>query len=166
MQLLRHGVDVNALDADGRTALHEAAKRGHYRVAEVLLRAGANVEMPEKHFGNTALHEAARYGRTSMCKVLLVGGAVKDATNQRLHTPAELAEEQGHLRTIQTIVTHCRDRELVGDVLDEIERLDYNGHAGAGGAGGAEGAGGGDEVLSTRSSARSARSGASSRLSR
>src|SRR5206468_348623 len=42
--LLKHGVDVNAAQGDGTTALHWAARQGNVDLAQMLLFAGANVK--------------------------------------------------------------------------------------------------------------------------
>ncbi len=42
MQLLRAGANVQAVGAEGSTALHEAIARGNHREALLLLSAGAN----------------------------------------------------------------------------------------------------------------------------
>lgn len=102
----------------------------------MLIRAGANLESPDQHLGNTPLHEAAFYGRTALCKVLMIAGAVKDTHNRCLQTPSELAEEKGHLRTVQTIASHCNPRARVGEVLSQIERIEYGGIAGKTSTGG------------------------------
>lgn len=40
--LIKHGVDVNAIDSDGNTALHHAAKRGKVTIAKILIKYGAD----------------------------------------------------------------------------------------------------------------------------
>ena len=42
--LIRHGVDVNGRADNGRTALHDAAEANKYKVIELLLRLGAEVD--------------------------------------------------------------------------------------------------------------------------
>jgi ankyrin repeat protein len=43
--LLKHGVDVNAVDRNGETAMHGAAYRNHPRVVELLADKGARIEV-------------------------------------------------------------------------------------------------------------------------
>ena len=42
---LEKGADVNAMNADGITPLHDAIKRGDVESVEVLLKSGANVNI-------------------------------------------------------------------------------------------------------------------------
>ena len=62
--MLSHRADVKAVDKDGRTALHDAAKEGHKDAIEQLLSHGADVRAVDKH-GQTALHCAAKAGYTN-----------------------------------------------------------------------------------------------------
>jgi glutaminase len=59
-QLTARGVDINAADYDGRTALHLAASEGHHRVVDFLLSKGANVNAKDR-WGNTPLEDAHRH---------------------------------------------------------------------------------------------------------
>jgi uncharacterized protein len=74
-QLLRQGLDVNAAQADGMTALHWAASRGDVSAARMLLFAGARSAAVTRNGNYTPLHLAARSGRGAMVKALLEGGA-------------------------------------------------------------------------------------------
>lgn len=57
--LLARGVDINAADYDGRTAIHLAASEGHANVVRMLILHGANVN-PRDRWGNTPLGDAKR----------------------------------------------------------------------------------------------------------
>jgi len=74
-QLLREGLDVNAAQADGMTALHWAASRGDVGSARMLLFAGARPAAVTRNGNYTPLHLAARSGRGEMVRALLDGGA-------------------------------------------------------------------------------------------
>uniref|UniRef100_A0A3B4VFG7 glutaminase n=2 Tax=Seriola dumerili TaxID=41447 RepID=A0A3B4VFG7_SERDU len=64
------GVDVNAVDYDGRSALHVAAAEGHTEVIRFLLEnAGANPALKDR-WGSSALQEARRHNRGSAVQLL------------------------------------------------------------------------------------------------
>src|SRR6266436_433988 len=55
--LLKQRVDVNATQGDGATALHWAAQRDDFAIADLLIRAGARVHVADD-LGATPLHVA------------------------------------------------------------------------------------------------------------
>ena len=79
-QHLAKGMDVDAKNKDGATALHVAAILGQYKVAELLIQKGANVEAKGRD-GGTALHAAACLGRSKVAKLLIEKGADIKARN-------------------------------------------------------------------------------------
>ena len=56
--MVRSGAAVDAVDDDGDTPLHEAARHGRQDVVQALLAAGAAVDAASSN-SNTALHFAA-----------------------------------------------------------------------------------------------------------
>lgn len=74
-QLIRQGLDVNASQADGMSALHWAAQRGDAASAQMLVYAGARVDALTRNGNYTPLHLAAREGRGAVVQVLLANGA-------------------------------------------------------------------------------------------
>ena len=54
------GADVNFVGKDGKTALHVAARRGHWEVTKMLLEHKADASITDDN-GNTALHLAQMY---------------------------------------------------------------------------------------------------------
>ena len=68
--LASNGVDVNAVDVDGRRALLIAAYEGHVDSVVVLLEKGANVNACDKK-GQTALMAAAQQGHIKVLEKLL-----------------------------------------------------------------------------------------------
>ena len=63
--LIKQGLDVNAAQPDGMTALHWAAQRGDAGGAQMLMYAGARVDAVTRNGNYTPLHLAARNGRTA-----------------------------------------------------------------------------------------------------
>src|SRR5713226_10434503 len=71
--LLRQRVDVNAPQVDGMTALHWATYQDDLEIAELLVRAGANVKAASG-YGVTPLSLACTNGNGAMVEVLLKVG--------------------------------------------------------------------------------------------
>jgi ankyrin repeat protein len=72
--LLKHKARVDARDAHGRSALHEAAHAGHVEVIAALLAANADVQARDGH-GRTPLLDAARGARLPALESLAAAGA-------------------------------------------------------------------------------------------
>jgi len=71
-------IDVNAAAVDGTTALYWAAERDDARMAEMLIRAGANVRAVNR-YGVQPLALAAVNGGADVLKLLLDAGADPNA---------------------------------------------------------------------------------------
>jgi ankyrin repeat protein len=69
--LIRQGIDVNELDANGDPPLIQAAYRGHTEIVRLLLEAGADVSVVDPEMKATALHAAAYAGRTEAARLLI-----------------------------------------------------------------------------------------------
>jgi hypothetical protein len=82
--LLRHRIDVNALDANGQPALARAADA---RTASALLDAGANPDAPDKD-GYTPLMLAAAEGRADVVRLLIARHARLDVREPGQHRTA------------------------------------------------------------------------------
>ena len=78
--LLAAGANVNADDAFGRSALHEAAFWGHERILAHLLRAGADVEARDAA-GRTPLDEVILSGDTESILLLIEAGTGLDLSD-------------------------------------------------------------------------------------
>jgi len=86
-ELIERGVDLDAQDKNGRTALHQAIDHcASFRHMETLLRAGANPNLQDR-WGNTALHLAVRMLNQKMVNLLLERGADVDSLNNSGDTP-------------------------------------------------------------------------------
>ena len=90
--LVARGVDVNAADTWGYTALHESARARfrHGLPPAVLLELGADARRPNK-YGQTPLHSAADGKHLAAVEVLLAHGVDLDARDERGLPPLEYA---------------------------------------------------------------------------
>ncbi|HYZ85171.1 MAG TPA: ankyrin repeat domain-containing protein, partial [Bryobacteraceae bacterium] len=73
-KLLGTGVDVNATQVDGTTALHWAAYHDDAEAVALLVRAGANVDVVNR-YGVPPLALACKNGNAEVVKLLLQAGA-------------------------------------------------------------------------------------------
>lgn len=79
--LLDKGVDVNAKDRFGWTALIKAAMFGYNDIVKILLDKGADVNA-KTNLGCTALMEAAKIGHVTTMQILLDNNADINATDK------------------------------------------------------------------------------------
>lgn len=86
-------VAVTARDAEGRTALHLAARNGTYENISILLDAGADVHA-RTEFGWTPLHYAASATQENIV-ALLKAGAAANARGDFGGTPLHIAAAEG-----------------------------------------------------------------------
>src|ERR1051325_1415503 len=87
-RLLGAGLEVNADDSTGATALHHAAMTGETVVVDFLLRSGARLDVKDR-LGNTPLHTV---GTPEKAKLLLSAGASLSLKNDAGYTPIDLAQ--------------------------------------------------------------------------
>lgn len=93
---LERGVDVNAVDNYGNTALILNTQNQCYKkVIKELIRAGADVNIADNN-GNTALYHALKYGNQEVARFLVKKGADYNHTNNNGETPMQIAVEKGY----------------------------------------------------------------------
>ena len=103
--LIKQGLDVNAAQPDGMTALHWAAQRGDAGGAQMLMYAGARVDAVTRNGNYTPLHLAARNGRTAAVKALLAAGAdVNAVTTTGAVTALHFAASNGDAATVAALL--------------------------------------------------------------
>ena len=110
-------VDVNHVDTNGRTALHEAAQRGCADVVQVLIDAGADIEVRDND-GCSPLLAASSTGELVSLKKLVEAGAGVRAVDTEARTCLHLAASSRHTETV---------RYLVGLPEMDVNHVDTNG---------------------------------------
>lgn len=115
--LLKHKARVDARDAQGRRALHEAALAGHVELVGVLLGAGADAQAADA-LGRTPLLEAARGASAATVEALVAAGADVAAVDADGHGALALAcladaPSPALIRRLLDVGADpdCRDRE-------------------------------------------------------
>lgn len=103
--LIKQGLDVNAAQPDGMTALHWAAQRGDVSGAQMLVYAGARVDAVTRNGNYTPLHLAARNGRSAVVKALLAAGAdVNAVTTTGAVSALHFASSNGDALTVAALL--------------------------------------------------------------
>jgi len=127
--LLKHKARVDARDLQGRSALHEAAARGHVEIIAALLAAHADVEARDGR-GITPLLAAARGGSVAAVDALAAAGAdvhAVDADGRGALAQACLAETPSP-RLVERLLALGADPAVVD--RDGRRALDHAVHAG------------------------------------
>ncbi|KAM4045664.1 receptor-interacting serine/threonine-protein kinase 4 [Anomaloglossus baeobatrachus] len=99
----QYKANLNCQTSDGRTPLHLAAKRGHYRVARTLVELGCDLNVPNKQL-KTPLHIAAETGHTSTARLLILHGADINAVTVEGYTALDLACHYRHYSSVKVLM--------------------------------------------------------------
>ncbi len=97
------GADPSAARNNNFTPLHSAAMQGHAAVCEVLIGAGADVNVQTNPQGYAPLHSAAFGGHVEAIRVLLAHGADRTLVNYRSERPADTARRTGQAEAIRVL---------------------------------------------------------------
>jgi ankyrin repeat protein len=103
--LLKQRVDVNTPQVDGMTALHWATYQDDLELANLLVRAGANVKAANR-YGVTPLSLACTNGNGPMVEMLLKAGADPNASLPGGETPLMTASRTGTLTAVKALISH------------------------------------------------------------
>lgn len=99
------GADSRAARNNNFTPLHSAAMQGHAAVCEVLLDAGAEINVQTDPQGYAPLHSAAFAGHLAAIRVLLAHGADRGLVNYRNERPADTARRTGQSEAVRVMET-------------------------------------------------------------
>src|SRR5436190_13873783 len=91
--LLEGGINPNAEDEEGESALRLACWRGHTEIVELLIAQGANVNFATDSEFYTALMIASYHGHTDIVRILLKHGAKVNAEDDYNATALTRAAE-------------------------------------------------------------------------
>ena len=100
---IARGVDVNAAQVDGTTALHWAAYYDDAETAALLVKSGANVNALNR-YGVPPLARASTNGNAAVVRLLLDAGADANASMKGGETPLMLAARSGSADTVKALL--------------------------------------------------------------
>jgi ankyrin repeat protein len=107
-ELLREAPDVDSRDADGSTALMEAAFSARSEIVEFLLQCGADVNARDKE-GSCALLRACVQGSLEVMSLLLAAGAELNAGDLYGTTPLMEAAFWGNASSVELLLERGAD---------------------------------------------------------
>jgi uncharacterized protein len=107
-RLLQQKTNVNAVEADGTTALHWAVRADDQELVGLLLRAGANVRAANR-YGVTPLQLAAVNGSVAASRVLLDAGADPNAVLPEGETVLMTAARSGQAALLTLLLDRGAD---------------------------------------------------------
>lgn len=125
--LLEQGIDVNAANKKGSTALMWAVQYERADIAEMLLNKGANPNA-ENRVGYIALRRASGKGDNGTVRLLLDKGADINQTNKWGETALMEAAFLGHVDTVKLLLGRGADLNAGGRIL-ALGRAAAGGHA-------------------------------------
>jgi ankyrin repeat protein len=109
---LKQGVNYNAVDQGGQTALMFAAFNGHSEIVLSLIEAGAEIDQRDM-VGRTALLYGSTGPFPETVKILLDRGADPNIVDSEEHfSPLMHAAAEGHLEVVKVLIAHGADRSL------------------------------------------------------
>lgn len=106
--LLERGVDANAPQADGATALHWAAHWDDVETADLLIRSGARVDAANE-IGATPLFLACENGNAAIVRLLLTDGANPNPALRSGETPLMTAARTGSAAIVEALLAGGAD---------------------------------------------------------
>jgi len=112
-RLLQQGVDVNAPQGDGTTAVHWAVYLDDRSTVDLLIRAAANVNVSNE-LGVTPLFIASSAGSGPMVATLLAAGAKPNSpSGDNEVTPLMAAARSGSVEAVTSLLSHGADVNAV-----------------------------------------------------
>ncbi len=117
------GIEVNARNAKGLTALHLAAFGGGADIIKTLLKASASPDAREHKNASTPLHLAALVGNVEAIEALVAAGADVHAKDRRGRTPRNYAENAGRAAAVTALANALKLQAkptATGRILGEV----------------------------------------------
>ena len=90
---------------EGETLLHVAVESRETKLAQLLLKCGANVNAQDAQTG-TPLHSAADFDNLELMRLLLQSGTSTDVPDGYLRTPLHYSALNGNLEAVELLLKH------------------------------------------------------------
>lgn len=116
--LLKRGVEVDTVDAQGQTPLLRAVRLNHVAIATALMEAGADVNRQDRIQDSPFLYASAE-GRTAILREMLRHAPDVRVYNRYGGNGLIPAAEKGHLENVKLLLEHT-DMEV-----DRVNRLGW-----------------------------------------
>ncbi|KAG5069646.1 hypothetical protein JHK85_002023 [Glycine max] len=127
--LLKHNVDINAVDKDGLTALHRATIGKKQAIINYLLRNSANPFVQDNE-GATLMHYAVLTASTQTIKILLLYNVDINLQDNYGWTPLHLAVQAQRTDLVRLLLIKGADKTLKNeDGLTPLDLCLYNGQS-------------------------------------
>lgn len=106
--LLEKGADIELVDEEHNSVLHNVAFWGDAKLAQMLIQNGASLDVVNK-VKDTPLHYAAFHGANDIVRLYLKKGAEIDCEGYKKNTPLIDAVKMGWMDVVRTLVTNKCD---------------------------------------------------------
>ncbi|XP_065659311.1 26S proteasome non-ATPase regulatory subunit 10 isoform X3 [Hydra vulgaris] len=105
-ELLRNSADPNKQTSTGCTALHYAASKNRYEIAQLLITSEADVNIQDRNTSASPLHRAASLGNIKIVNLLLDHNCKIDIQDSQGNTPLHLACEEERADVAELLHRH------------------------------------------------------------
>lgn len=105
--LLDKGVDINAQDTQGRTAIMIATYANDVEMVKVLIAEGADVDIQDNMLNNPFLYAGAE-GYMEILKLMIAAGADPTITNRYGGVALIPASEHGYVEVVNELMTNTK----------------------------------------------------------
>ncbi|KAM5352815.1 hypothetical protein ACJ41O_005537 [Fusarium nematophilum] len=103
IQLIDKGVDIDAMDLNGRRAISLAAENGQVDIVQLLIQRNANVDLVDVN-GESAIWWASRNGHKEVVRQLLNQRAFLEMPDAEGQSPLSAASQQGHVVVVKLLL--------------------------------------------------------------
>lgn len=106
-ELLNSGIDINAQDEQGRTAIMIATYANDAEMVKVLIDEGADVDIQDDMLNNPFLYAGAE-GYMDILKLMIAAGADPKITNRYGGVALIPASEHGYVEVVEELLTNTK----------------------------------------------------------